>query len=426
MLRSAFVTCRRALVPAVILLALGLAAGAHAQTKLTVGVFPDYDSFMREVGPLFEEMYPDIQLEVQTLGFQDHHNALLTALATGSGAPDVVAIEIGYLGRFASGGGLTDLSQEPFRAGELSGKFAPFAWGLVNTLDGRIIAIPTDSAPGTMFYRIDVLEAAGLDINEVETWDDLVQLGHKVTRDTDGDGVVDTFLITDAGQIAQAMIRGNIPEGEGLYFDVNGRPLVDSPRFVNAFKRAQEVRLAGLDARIGAWSNEWYEAFNRGITAVEISGAWLAGHLQNWMAPDTKGLWRVRHLPENMYVNWGGTFWAIPEQSQQKEAAWKFIQFAALRPDIQVKAFTTIHAYPALLEALDHPVFFEGVEFLGGQQARLLWSETVANISVISIHPGDPVASEIVDSALGEVLSEGRAVEDALAEARMLIERRLR
>src|SRR5690606_15240214 len=79
MLRSAFVTCRRALVPAVILLALGLVAGAHAQTKLTVGVFPDYDSFMREVGPLFEEMYPDIQLEVQTLGFQDHHNALLTA-----------------------------------------------------------------------------------------------------------------------------------------------------------------------------------------------------------------------------------------------------------------------------------------------------------------------------------------------------------
>ena len=338
----------------------------------------------------------------------------------------MAAIEIAYLGRFAGGGGLTDLSQAPFRAGQLDGKFAPFSWGLVNTLDGRIVAIPTDTAPGTMFYRTDVLEAAGLDIGMVETWDDLIALGRKVTRDTDGDGATDTFLITDAGQVTQAILRGFIPKGEGLYFDVNGRSIVDSPRFVNAFKRGQEVRNLGLDAKIGAWSNEWYEAFSRGMTAVEISGAWLAGHLQNWMAPHTKGLWRARHLPEDMFVNWGGTFWAIPEQSNQKEAAWQFVQFLTLRPEMQVKSFTTIHAYPALLEALDDPVFSEGVEFLGGQMARRLWSETVANISVISIHPGDPVASEIVDSALTEVLEEGRRVEDALREAKALIERRLR
>lgn len=417
---------RQMLVTIVLCLVMGLAAGAHAQTKLTVGVFPDWDSLMREVIPVFEEMHPGIQVEVQTLGFDDHHNALLTALATGSGAPDVAAVEIAYLGRFASGGGLTDLSKAPYRADQLDGLFAPFSWGLANTLDGRIVAIPTDSAPGTMFYRTDILDAAGLNIDAVETWDDLVELGRKVTRDTDGDGAVDTFLITDAGQIAQAILRGFIPEGEGLYFDANGRSIVDSPRFVNAFERAQQVRSLGLDAQIGAWSNEWTEAFSRGTTAVEISGAWLAGHLQNWMAPHTKGLWRARHLPENMFVNWGGTFWAIPEQSNQKEAAWQFIQFLTLRPDMQVKAFTTIHAYPALIAALDDPVFSEGVEFLGGQMARKLWSETVANISVISIHPGDPVASEVITSALTEVLAEGRGVLDALQEAKMLIERRAR
>lgn len=426
MSRASTINHRKALTTLILVLVLGLAAGAHAQTKLTVGVFPDWDSFMKEAIPIFEETHPHIQIEVQTLGFADHHNALLTSLATGSGAPDVAAIEIAYLGRFAGGGGLTDLSQAPFRAGQLDGKFAPFSWGLVNTLDGRIVAIPTDTAPGTMFYRTDVLEAAGLDIGMVETWDDLIALGRKVTRDTDGDGATDTFLITDAGQVTQAILRGFIPKGEGLYFDANGRSIVDSPRFVNAFKRGQEVRNLGLDAKIGAWSNEWYEAFSRGMTAVEISGAWLAGHLQNWMAPHTKGLWRARHLPEDMFVNWGGTFWAIPEQSNQKEAAWQFVQFLTLRPEMQVKSFTTIHAYPALLEALDDPVFSEGVEFLGGQMARRLWSETVANISVISIHPGDPVASEIVDSALTEVLEEGRRVEDALREAKALIERRLR
>ena len=337
----------------------------------------------------------------------------------------MAAIEIAYLGRFAGGGGLTD-QPSAFWAGQLDGKFAPFSWGLVNTLDGRIVAIPTDTAPGTMFYRTDVLEAAGLDIGMVETWDDLIALGRKVTRDTDGDGATDTFLITDAGQVTQAILRGFIPKGEGLYFDANGRSIVDSPRFVNAFKRGQEVRNLGLDAKIGAWSNESYEAFSRGMTAVEISGAWLAGHLQNWMAPHTKGLWRARHLPEDMFVNWGGTFWAIPEQSNQKEAAWQFVQFLTLRPEMQVKSFTTIHAYPALLEALDDPVFSEGVEFPRRTDGTAVVSGTMANISVISIHPGDPVGERNRRFGPHEVLEEGRHVEDALREAKALIERRLR
>ncbi|NLG70236.1 MAG: extracellular solute-binding protein [Firmicutes bacterium] len=401
-------------------------AVASARTTLTVGVFPDLDSVLKAGIPEFNKVYPDIEINLQTLGFADHHNALLTALATGSGAPDVVAIEIGYLGRFAVEGGLTDLSRPPYNAGELKDLFVPFAWGQATTTDGRIVAIPTDIGPGTMFYRRDVLEAAGVDIDAVATWDHLVEMGRKVTRDLNGDGKPDVFLIAAASTIADAMYRGDIPEGEGVYFDARGRTVVDSPRFVNAFTVAQRVRQAGLDARIGAWSNEWYEAFKRGTVAVELSGAWLGGHLQNWMAPETAGKWGARDLPSNMYVSWGGSFYAIPEQSRNKDAAWKLIQFLTTRPEIQILAFRTTNAFPALQAALEDPLFDEPVPFLAGQRARRMWAEAAAKVHVSVIHPGDPVAQEIVGSALTQVLEEGKDVRQALAEARQLIERRVR
>lgn len=405
---------------------LVLGAGVAAASTITVGVFPDLDSVLKAVIPEFNKVYPDIQVNLQVLGYADHHNALLTALATGSGAPDVAAIEIGYLGRFAVEGGLTDLSKPPFNAGQLRDLFVPYAWGQATTADGRIVAIPTDIGPGTMFYRRDVVQAAGLDINAVNTWNDLVNFGRRVTRDTNGDGKPDVFLIAAASTIADAMYRGNIPEGEGVYFDARGRPVVESARFVNAFTVAQQVRRAGLDARIGAWSNEWYEAFKRGTVAIELSGAWLAGHLQNWMAPETAGKWGARNLPENMYVSWGGSFYAIPEQSANKADAWKLVQFLTTRVDIQLLAFRTTNAFPALKAALNDPAFDEPVAFLGGQRARRMWAEAAGKVHVSVIHPGDPVAQEIVASALTQVLEEGRDVRQALAEARQLIERRVR
>ncbi|MEW6047131.1 MAG: extracellular solute-binding protein [Bacillota bacterium] len=405
---------------------LAFGASASAGSTITIGVFPDLDSVIKKVIPEFNKVYPDIEVKLQVLGYGDHHNALLTALATGSGAPDVVAVEIGFLGRFALEGGLTDLSKPPFNAGQYRNLFVPYAWGQANTADGRIVAMPTDTGPGTMFYRRDVLQAAGLDINGVATWDDLVALGRKVTRDTSGDGKPDVFLIAAASTIADAMYRGDIPEGEGVYFDVKGRPVVDGPRFVKAFTTAQQVRRAGLDARIGAWSNEWYEAFKRGTVAVELSGAWLAGHLQNWMAPDTAGKWGARNLPENMFVSWGGSFYAIPEQSKNKADAWKLVQFLTTRRDIQLLAFKTTNAFPALLAALDDPMFDEPMPFLGGQKARRMWADVARTVRVTVIHPGDPVASEIVGSALAQVLDEGKDVKQALTEARQLIERRVR
>ena len=79
--------------------------GAAQKEKIVVGVFPDLDTAYKALLPKFQAKYPNIEVEIKSLGYVDHHNNLVTTIAAGSGAPDVAAIEIGYIAKFVSMGG---------------------------------------------------------------------------------------------------------------------------------------------------------------------------------------------------------------------------------------------------------------------------------------------------------------------------------
>lgn len=408
----------------VIALIAGLAL-AQAQT-VSIALYPDLDSHLESVIEEFEEEH-GVTVEVRVLQHGDHHNALVTQLATGSGAADVVAIDVGFIARFVAQGGLTDLAPEPFNAGRYQDLFADYAWLQASTTDGRTVALPTDLGPGVMYYRRDRLEEVGAEVDSIiADWDSYIAFGEQVTRDLDGDGQDDVFLIADAGDVARAMFRSGIAEGDGVFFDSEGAPIVDSDRFRDAFEVASRIRAAGLDAQVSAWTNEWYEGFRQGTFATQLSGAWLLGHLQNWMAPETAGLWGASHLPNGIYGFWGGSFYGIPEQAENKELAWELIQYLTTDPEVQLSAFAQIGAFPAVTSTYDAPMFEEPLAFLDGQQARLLFADIAENVEGVATHPSDMIATEIVDSALTRVLNEGVSVDEALAEAQRLISRRVR
>ena len=404
-------------------LVLGIVLGTLAQGKvtITVAVYPDLDSVIKAILPAFNALYPDIAVKLEVAGYGDHHTKLLTALAAGKGVPDVAAVEIGYIAKFASEGGLVDLSQPPYNGEAYRDLFVPYAWQQAHTTDGRLIGMPADIAPATMFWRRDVFAERGVSIEEIQTWDDYIEVGERLTYDADGDGQIDHWLVDDAATVAMILWGGHT-----RFFDQEGNCIVDSPRFVHAFEVAKAIREAGLDARIPAWTNEWYEAFRRGTVATAINGAWLLGHLKNWIAPETAGLWGAAQLPGGTYTQRGGTWYVIPQASEHKDAAWKLVKFLTTNPDIQLRAFEITNAFPAVQAVWEDPIFEEPVSFLGGQPARLLWKEAVQRIVGVPTNPNDAIAMEIVSDALTQVLEEGRPIKEALAEAKQLIERRTR
>ncbi|SMB80300.1 ABC transporter substrate-binding protein [Deinococcus hopiensis] len=402
-----------------------IASVASAQKKtITVSVFPDLDTVVKAAIPGFQKTHPDIDIKVVSLAYADHHNALTTALSTGSGAGDVVAVDFGYVARFAEGGGLEDLNKAPYNAGSLKGRFVSYTFPQA-TFGGRLVAMPTDIGPGTMVYRTDLLAKAGVkpaDLNR--SWDAYIANGKKVVAANPG-----TFLIPDASEVAQIYSRTNIPAGQGLYFDAKNNVLVSptNPRFMNACTLAKSVRDNKLDARAGgAFSPEWTTAFQKGNLATEFSGAWLVGHMQNWLAKDFAGKWNAQQLPGNTFASWGGSFYAIPTQSKNKGDAWEFIKYLTTNRDQQVLAFKTTGAFPALTAANNAPLFNEGVPYLANQKARTLWRTAATRIKPIDVNRLDPVADEIFLAELGNVLDGSKTCQQALTDAKGLIERRAR
>ena len=411
------------------LLAIGLISGgltfAQAQnqqqkTTITVAVFPDLDSVVKAILPAFNALYPNIEVKLEVNGYGDHHTKLLTELAAGKGVPDLTAVEIGYISKFAATGGLVDLSKPPYNAEAFKDLYVDYAWEQAHTQDGRLIALPVDIAPGTLYWRRDIFAARGVNINDIKTWDDYVAAGAKLTYDADGDGKIDHWLVSNAASVAQGLWGG--PTG---YFDKDGNCIVTSDKFVKAFTIAKEIREHGYDAQIGAWTNEWYEAFRKGTVATEVSGAWLLGHFKNWMCPKTAGKWGAAQLPGNTWQSWGGSFYAIPQASQHKAAAWELLKFLTTNPTIQLRAFKVTGAFPAVKAVWQDPIFEQPIPFLNGQKARLLWREAVAHIKGLPTNPNDAMATEIVGDELSQVLEQGKPIKDALAEAKQLIERRM-
>src|SRR5262249_39566147 len=94
--------------------------------------------------------------------YADHHTAMTTALATGSGLPDVMAVDLRFLGKFAQGGGLEDLGRAPYDGLSYADRFARYTFPQATNARGQLVALPADIGPGTLLYRADLLARAGL------------------------------------------------------------------------------------------------------------------------------------------------------------------------------------------------------------------------------------------------------------------------
>jgi multiple sugar transport system substrate-binding protein len=413
---------RRLLCHLLAALALFGAGAARAETELVVASYPSFDDAVRAAIPLYKKLHPDIKIKLVSLSYDDHHNALVSALATGVGLPDVLGIEVDYLGKFVGSAGLEDLSKPPYSALQHKPQLVPYTFGQASTAGGVLSGMPADVGPGTLFVRKDILDRAGVtEAQLTQSWESYIESG-KIIKAKTG-----MLLVPNALTVMDAYIRAEVQPGEGLYFDTQGRVIIDTPRFRRAFELAKAVRTNGLDGNFDRWTNDWFESLRRAV-ATDISGAWLGGHLANYIAPDAKGKWRASALPGGANASWGGSFYAIPSRNSpaSKRLAWDFIRFMCTDREMQLAAFKKVDAFPVLLEAADDPFVDEPLPYFGDQRARQLWRDLAKRVPVQQVNRLDASVTLMVRAELDNVLSRGKDIGKALADAQRHVERRMR
>ena len=86
----------------------------HASSKdslrLRVAAYPLVDEIIKAATPEWKKIHPNVEIEIVSRQYLDHHTAMTTALSTSAHLPDVMTLESSFVGRFSHGSGLQDLS----------------------------------------------------------------------------------------------------------------------------------------------------------------------------------------------------------------------------------------------------------------------------------------------------------------------------
>jgi cellobiose transport system substrate-binding protein len=288
---------------------------------LRVDLFGDFG--YHDLYKQFEQQHPNITIKEDIEAYADHHNNLVKHLAAGSGADDVVAIEVGYIAQFkAVPQQFVDLNK--YGASSLKSQWLPWKWSQSLASNGAQIGLGTDIGSLAICYRRDLFKAAGLptDRDKVSAlwpdWQSFINTGQQYAAHAPAG----THFFDSGSNVYNAMIGQVDP----AYYDQNGQTIVSSNP---AVKQAWDLTMQGIakneSAGLAAFSDDWNTGFKKGTFATVTCPAWMMGYIQG-QAPKTKGQWDVAAVPGGG-GNWGGSFLTIPTQSQHQKEAYELIKF---------------------------------------------------------------------------------------------------
>jgi multiple sugar transport system substrate-binding protein len=362
----------------------------------------------------FTSQFPNITVEFMTADFSSHHTRAITTIAAGEATNEIEMLEVAQVAKFIEGGGLQRLDVAPFNGLEVGKDLAEFSIVNATAKDGSLVAFPVDIAPAVLFYRQSIVDAAGVDLRNLQSWDEFIQAGIELTKDLDGDGIIDQYAIPHASEVSNVPLNG----GMSGWFNAEGSPLVPKEKFMLALNLVKSIREAGIDADLGTWAPPWLQSFGDGTVAATINGAWFGGSLETYIAPDVAGDWRVTKIPGNSYASMGGSYMSIPKAvpADKKAAAWEVIKFLTTSESAQLSTFREISSFPVLTTLYDHPVMDEEVPYFGGQKVRQIFAEVAANMPADPVSEYDPIARAIFGNYTTMVLVDGMPTEEAYNE----------
>ncbi len=386
-----------------------------APVTITMWTYPDDDIFFKAAYEEFKKDNPDITLEVVKLDTGDLDQKLTAALVGGTGAPDLVDLEQGYIGKYGAQGGFVDLAADPFNARQYEKFFPKFCWDAGFSPDrSKLYFIYYSTGPAVIHYRRSLFKAAGLpeDPDEVRKllcvdWEGYEATGEKISK-PEG-----PWMIDSAADIFTNYRNQNAPN----WLKEDGTLNINNPANLQGLKLAKLARANGIDAKLTAWTPEWENSFKQTTVASYLSGDWLQGLIKVYGGEPTKGDWGMLPLPGKGGASNGGSTLAIPMQSQNKEAAWKYLAYFSFNVKPQVLMYTTTLCFPGYIPAWDDPALAQPMEWYGGQKAGLISIEVAKQFSHRTYSKYDNQIGDIVGVEIAEVLDKGKDPAQALADA---------
>ncbi|WP_199620045.1 ABC transporter substrate-binding protein [Paenibacillus alkalitolerans] len=373
-------------------------------TKLEMWTFNElHGKFFTHMAEKWNEANPDkkIDLKATTLPYEDMHNQLLVALQSGTGAPDLSDVELSKFPNYLKG--------EP-QLLPLNDIVDPVMDNLVKSRldiyakDGNYYGIDFHVGASVIYYNKELLDKAGVNPDDIKTWDDYKEAGKTVLQKT---GVPMTTLeVADQWslwpQVAQL-------QGPNDLLTTSGEVNLDDPEIVKVLQYQQDLIKEGI--AIAAPGNlhhaeEYYGFMNNGGAASIWMPLWYMGRFIEYM-PDLKGKIVIKPMPSweaghPRSAGMGGTGTVVTNQSKNPELAKEFLTFAKLSKEGNIEIWKQLGFDPIRSDVWNDPALKEPnkfTEYFGDGIFDVL-VEVKDEIEGVNIGEKSPAVFDAVDTKI--------------------------
>lgn len=349
----------------------------------------------------FIEANPDATVDITPIPWEAAHDKIANGIAAG-GTPDVSMIGTTWQGEFASTGAL-----DPTPENIDPSAFFEGGWN-TTIVDGVSYGVPWYVETRMIYYRTDIAEELGI-TEPPGTWDDLKALAQAYLDNGAQYGI---SLPAGGGGSWQTWMPF-VWQAGGAIVDEENNIVFESEAATEALTYYDSYFEDGIAPTTVLEPGALETGFVNGDIPMFISGPWHIGILEEQGAEE--GTWNVAHMPTQeagtSFV--GGSNLAVFTDSDNRDSAWKFVQFLS-EPETQVLWFETVADLPAVQSAWDDPAIADNA-FLSAfgdqlddaqappaipkwEEIATSWDGTVEQMTVGDLAPEEAVQTMQTDA----------------------------
>ena len=386
----------------------------NTETEITVWAWNVAAKALVESAKSFNEKYPKIKVNVQEYGLaQNVYERYSVILSSGVGVPDIIQIESDYVQTFAETYPQYFFDMNGYI--DIEGKVDPSKISTSYDSEGKLVSIPWDSGPVVMFYREDLFNQAGIDINSIITFEDYISAGKKL-KERFPNITMTGLPFTQDENLFRCLLVAN----KSYYLNNKGEITVASSKAIETLQMIKRLIDEGVAKNTIKWDGG-IVANKNGELASWIMGGWWGGTIKDQM-PEMKGKWKIAPIPAfpdgARASSSGGAGLSITASEPIKQAAaLEFIKESLMNVDNQLMMYEKYSLFPSYLPTYDDARFLKSDDYFGDDFNKILADVTKEIPNVIYASKDFAEIKNTVVSVYEDVLNNNRDIKSALEQA---------
>ena len=309
----------------------------------------------------FEKEHPEYDVKLSNYPFDVYNQKIQTALTSGKGEVDIIAVWGGTAPNFIETDALAEVPEDIVK--ELESDYLDRTLGVFQK-EGKYYGVPMEFnlEYGGMIVNKKLFEEAGL--SYPQTWEELRETSKKVAKKNGEVMEMTGFDMIDADALICNYLSMILQQG-GQYLEEDHSINFATPEGVKAIEEIVSMVKDGETSLESLTSGEY--AFNR---TYQDKG--FMASVGSWGIGEGTGSYDLtygedfEYIPVPLYGDEvafaSETGWGImvPENSQHKDAAWEFIEFFS-QPENLVKHNIACNQLPPRKSLLDNEEYREAM-----------------------------------------------------------------